>query len=112
MKHTTANKYDFKAQTSVLIVDDDSSDGTVELVKGLAQGDSRIRLIHRVGRSGLASAIKEGLLSSTGEIAVVMDADGQHRPKDVAIAVKKLIKDKLDLVVGSRFLDNAEISFA
>ena len=96
-------------ELEVLIVDDDSTDGTVELVKSLAKYDFRIRLIRRVGRSGLASAIKEGLLNATGDIAAVLDADGQHRPQDVFRAVKKLKEDNFDLVAGSRFLNNATI---
>tara|TARA_B100000965_G_scaffold160110_1_gene133474 strand:- start:3821 stop:4921 length:1101 start_codon:yes stop_codon:yes gene_type:complete len=93
----------------ILIVDDNSTDGTSEIVKSLAKKDSRIRLIRRVGRSGLSSAIKEGLLNATSDIAVVMDADGQHQPVDVFFAVKELIQSKADLVVGSRFLDQARI---
>ena len=64
----------------ILVVDDDSSDGTAELVRQLAHGEPRLRLVRRVGRSGLASAIKDGLLDATGDLAVVMDADGQHEP--------------------------------
>ena len=96
-------------QLEVLIVDDDSTDGTAELVKGFAQKDSRIRLIRRLGRSGLASAIKEGLLYATNNVAVVMDGDGQHRPSDVLNAVRELKSNNFDLVVGSRFSLNSEI---
>ena len=96
-------------ELEVLIVDDDSTDGTDQLVKDFAKSDFRIRFIRRVGRSGLASAIKEGLLNATGDIAVVLDSDGQHRPKDVFNAAQKLTADDYDLVVGSRFLDNAKI---
>lgn len=94
----------------ILIVDDNSSDGTSDLVKSLAKKDSRIRLIRRVGRFGLSSAIKEGLLNATNDIAVVMDADGQHQPSDALYAVKELINTNSDLVVGSRFIDTSSIS--
>ena len=93
----------------ILIVDDNSLDGTSDFVKSLAMSDSRIRLIRRVGRSGLSSAIKEGLLNASNDIAVVMDADGQHQPADALQAVKKLNDSNLDLVVGSRFIDKARI---
>ncbi len=96
-------------EIELLIVDDDSTDGTADFVKELAQGDQRIRLIRRIGRSGLASAIKEGLLDATGSIAAVMDGDGQHDPKDVIQAVTHLRKNKLDLVLGSRFLARSSI---
>ncbi len=95
--------------SEIIVVDDDSSDGTSEIVRDLHRKDNRIRLISRVGRSGLASAIKEGLLNSLGEIAVVMDSDGQHDPVTVNKAVKYLINKKYDLVIGSRFHKDANI---
>jgi dolichol-phosphate mannosyltransferase len=93
----------------ILVVDDDSADGTADLVRQLAHRHPAIRLIRRVGRSGLASAIKEGLLDATGDVAVVMDSDGQHDPASVHRAVSTLEGEHLDLVVGSRFLEGATI---
>ncbi len=83
----------------VLVVDDDSPDGTAELVRQLARKEPCLRLIRRVGRSGLASAIKEGLLNATGDIALVMDSDGQHEPAAVQSAVTTLLQGNWDLVV-------------
>ncbi len=93
----------------ILVVDDDSRDGTPDLVRSLARRDPRIRIIQRVGRSGLASAIKEGLIAALHPIAVVMDSDGQHEPTSVGEAVQLLDRKGLDLVAGSRFLDHSEI---
>ena len=62
-----------------------------------------------LGRSGLASAIKEGLIAALYPIAVVMDSDGQHEPASVGEAVQLLDREGLDLVAGSRFLDHSEI---
>ena len=93
----------------LLVVDDDSTDGTAELVRQLARSEPRLRLIRRVGRSGLASAIKEGLLDATGDIAVVMDSDGQHEPASVLQAITTLQERDLDLVIGSRFHPDAQI---
>ena len=70
----------------ILVVDDDSRDGTPDLVRALARQDPRIRIIQRVGRSGLASAIKEGLIAALYSTAVVMDSDGQHEPSSVGAA--------------------------
>ena len=92
----------------ILIVDDDSQDGTADLVRQIARHDSRIRIIQRLGRSGLASAIKEGLIAAVHPIAVAMDSDGQHEPKSVLMAVDQLNRGS-DLVAGSRFLDRSEI---
>ena len=93
----------------ILVVDDDSADGTAELVRQLAHAEPRLRLIRRVGRSGLASAIKEGLLDATGDIAVVMDSDGQHEPASVQRAIDTLLQGDHDLVIGSRFHPEAQI---
>ena len=83
----------------ILIVDDDSRDGTPDLVRALARQDPRVRLIQRVGRSGLASAIKEGLIAALYPIAVVMDSDGQHEPTSVGEALQLLDREGLDLAV-------------
>jgi dolichol-phosphate mannosyltransferase len=93
----------------ILFVDDDSEDGTAEEVRQLAHQHPVIRLIRRVGRAGLSSAIKEGILDATGDLVVVMDCDGQHEPSTVARAVDTLLKTDADLVVGSRFHPEAEI---
>lgn len=93
----------------ILVVDDNSTDGTAERVRELAQNEQRLRLIRRIGRSGLASAIKEGLVDASGDVAVVMDSDGQHDPGTVQGAIETLIQGNLDLVIGSRFHPGAEI---
>ena len=95
-------------QIEILIVDDDSADGTANIVRELARQDSRIRIIQRVGRSGLASAIKEGLIAAVHPLAIVMDSDGQHEPLSVQKAFEEL-RAGSDLVAGSRFLDRSEI---
>lgn len=87
----------------IIVVDDDSPDGTAEQVSDLAHTQTKIRLIRRVGRSGLASAIKEGLLDAIGDIAVSMDCDGQHEPSTVRDAIHALIGQNKDLIIGSRF---------
>lgn len=93
----------------ILVVDDDSADGTADMVRKLARSEPQLRLIRRVGRSGLASAIKEGLLDATGDIAVVMDSDGQHEPAAVRRTIETLLGSELDLVIGSRFHPQAQI---
>ena len=93
----------------LLVVDDDSSDGTADYVRRLAHHQPCVRLIRRIGRAGLASAIKEGLLDATGDLAVVMDSDGQHEVAGVEQALIALQAGGLDLVIGSRFHADASI---
>lgn len=93
----------------ILFVDDDSADGTAEVVRELAHRFPPVRLIRRVGRAGLSSAIKEGILDATGDLVVVMDCDGQHEPATISAAVDTLRRTGADLVVGSRFHPEARI---
>ena len=96
-------------ELEILVVDDDSPDGTGDLVKSLSRKIPEVRLIRRMGRAGLASAIKEGLLDAAGDLALVMDSDGQHDPAAVTLTLNTLIKGSFDLIVGSRFHAEAEI---
>ncbi|MFM7264726.1 MAG: glycosyltransferase family 2 protein [Cyanobium sp.] len=93
----------------ILFVDDDSADGTAEVVRELAHRHRPVRLIRRVGRAGLSSAIKEGILDATGDLVVVMDCDGQHEPATISAAIATLQGTGADLVVGSRFHPQARI---
>src|SRR5271170_5423233 len=65
----------------VVFVDDDSPDGTAELIRELASQDVRVRCIRRIGRRGLASACIEGMLASSAQYLAVIDADLQHDEK-------------------------------
>ena len=62
----------------VIFVDDDSPDGTAELVRTIGERDRRVRCIRRIGRRGLAGACIEGMLTSQARYVAVMDADLQH----------------------------------
>ena len=86
-----------------VFVDDDSPDGTADLVRDLGQRQSNIRCVQRLGRRGLSSACIEGILASSAPFIAVMDADMQH---DEALLPDMLamIKDRgLDVVVGTRY---------
>src|SRR5260370_37063825 len=65
----------------VVIVDDDSEDGTAAVARHLAQSDSRIRVIQRINRRGLASTCVEGMKASRAAYLVVMDSDLHHEEK-------------------------------
>jgi dolichol-phosphate mannosyltransferase len=88
----------------VIIVDDDSGDGTADLARVLAQSNPRVRVIQRLGRRGLASACMEGMLASSAPFLAVIDADLQHDESILPHMLKRLMDDDLDVVVGSRNL--------
>src|SRR5438094_10523971 len=62
----------------VVFVDDDSPDGTAEVVRQLAQTDRRVRCVQRVGRGGVASGCVEGMLTSAAPVLAVMVAELPH----------------------------------
>lgn len=90
--------------TEVLVVDDDSPDGTWRLVEGRALGDGRVRLLRRVGRRGLTSAIQEGIDSTYGDVVVWMDCDFSMPPELVPRLVDAVVSEVHDAAVGSRFV--------
>lgn len=94
----------------VLFVDDDSTDGTVPAVRALAQSDSRVRLLHRIGRRGLSSACIEGIQASTTPYVAVMDADLQHDEALLPAMLATLKTGQFDLVVGSRYVEGGGIA--
>jgi len=102
-------KLDVVYEKEIIVVDDNSSDGTANLVREYGRDDRRVRLISRLGRFGLSSAIKEGCLCATGDIIAVMDADGQHDPSYIALALEKIKLKKVDIVLGSRFVEGSII---
>ena len=102
-------KLDYKYKLEIIVVDDNSKDGTSEAVRSISKEDNKIKLIKRLDRFGLSSAIKEGCINATNEIIAVMDTDGQHLVKDVVNAIEKLSSQNLDIVSGSRFLSNSSI---
>jgi dolichol-phosphate mannosyltransferase len=89
----------------VIFVDDDSSDSTAAAARSLAQSDSRIRVLQRIGRRGLASAAVEGMLAASAPFLLVMDADLQHDERIIPAMLEKIKAGRLDVVIGTR---NAE----
>jgi dolichol-phosphate mannosyltransferase len=89
----------------VVYVDDNSPDGTWEVVRELARQDSRVRCIRRIGRRGLSGACIEGILASCAPYAAVMDADLQHDETQLPKMLSLLQSGAAELVVGSRYIE-------
>ena len=88
-----------------IFVDDGSSDGTPELVTEIAQSDRRVRLLRRIGRRGLSSAVVEGALASTAPVIAVIDADLQHDEKILPDLYRAVTEGK-ELAIGTRYAAN------
>jgi dolichol-phosphate mannosyltransferase len=89
----------------VVFVDDNSPDGTWQVVRELARQDSRVRCIRRIGRRGLSGACIEGILASSAPYAAVIDADLQHDETQLPKMLSLLQAGETDLVVGSRYVE-------
>lgn len=93
----------------VMFVDDDSRDGTPALARTLAQQNSRVRVIQRIGRRGLASAAIEGMLATSSPYLAVMDGDMQHDESILPVMLAKLKSEALDIVIGTRNAEGGEM---
>jgi dolichol-phosphate mannosyltransferase len=93
----------------VMFVDDDSRDETRQLTRRLARSDGRVRLVHRIGRRGLASACIEGVQASTAPYVAIMDADLQHDEALLPRMLDTLRSGTSDIVVGSRYATHGDV---
>ncbi len=89
----------------ILVIDDNSPDGTAKLVQNLMLSEERVKLLSRAGKEGLGKAYLAGFawgLKNGYDVIVEMDADFSHRPVDLKKIIEA-IKDK-DFVIGSRYV--------
>lgn len=104
LEHSVSQLFAHNPEIELLIVDDNSPDGTGDLANDLADGDSRIAVLHRSGKSGLGKAYLAGFewaIERGYERIIEMDADGSHRSEDLP---KLLAVTEADLVIGSRWV--------
>ncbi len=94
----------------VLIVDDNSPDGTGAMVNEMLKTDSRVHLLQRSGKMGLGTAYVAGFkyaLQHEYDLVIEMDADFSHSPKEIPNFLKKI--EEADLVLGSRYVGGVRI---
>ena len=94
----------------LLVVDDNSPDGTGDLADKLAEGDTHVQVMHRTEKAGLGRAYVAGFgwaLDGGYDLIVEMDADGSHRPEDLP----KLLatSEQADAVIGSRYVPGGTV---
>jgi dolichol-phosphate mannosyltransferase len=86
----------------MIVVDDDSPDGTADVAFALASADRRLRCLRRVNRSGLAGAVVEGWMSSSADFVAVIDGDLQHDETILPDMYRALAEGKGNLAIGTR----------
>jgi len=93
----------------IVFVDDDSRDGTIDVLRELSRTDPRVRLLHRIGRRGLASAVVEGILATSSPVAAVLDCDLQHDETLLPAMLRRLLATDCDVVVASRYMKTGSV---
>ena len=95
----------------LLVVDDNSPDGTGDLAEKLAEADPRVHVMHRTEKAGLGKAYLAGFtwaLERGYDVIVEMDADGSHRPEDLP-RLLAAVADGADGVIGSRWVPGGKV---
>ena len=99
-----------KTKFDIIVVDDNSPDKTGEIVKKIIENKKynfNIYLLERSNKKGLGSAYIEGFnyaISKKYSYIFQLDADGSHNPKDLEILQNQISKNKIDVVIGSRYI--------
>lgn len=101
-------------KSEVIVVDDNSPDGTGMLVQKYANFirsmDYKVNIIIRKNTTGLSSAILKGIKSSLGKIIIVMDSDFSHPPQHISKLVNMLNNSNSDIVIASRYMNGGKIT--
>ncbi len=90
-------------EAELVVVDDSSPDGTGDVAEGLA-AQYPVQVLHRPPKSGLASAVWDGMARARADTLVVMDADLSHPPEAVPALVQPVLSGQADLAVASRYI--------
>jgi dolichol-phosphate mannosyltransferase len=93
----------------VIVVDDDSPDGTADVTRAIARDKPYVRCVHRIGRRGLSGACIEGMMAANAPVVAVMDADMQHDETRLPVMLAE-IRNGADLVIGSRYVEGGNAS--
>lgn len=115
MLDIVSSSLDPKSSAEIIVIDDDSPDGTGRIAEEYAKkartnGWCEVRVINRKDQKGLSSAILAGIRASTGESVVVMDSDFSHPPETIAKMIDELKKTDCDIVVASRYVKGGSIT--
>ena len=94
----------------ILVVDDGSADGTVELVRRIASERPAISCLPTRPNRGKGHAVRAGMLSARGRIRVMVDADGSIPPDQLPLVTVPLLAGSADVAIGSRYVTGARVA--
>ncbi|MGH9511789.1 MAG: polyprenol monophosphomannose synthase [Terriglobales bacterium] len=98
-----------KVDYELIVVDDDSTDGTADVVREIAKQDPRVRVLVRKGQRGLAGAVIHGWANTNASLLGVIDADLQHPPEILPELLNPVLQGK-DIAIASRYAANSKDS--
>ena len=103
-KELTHNSIDFE----ILVIDDGSTDNTVDTIKEINQSISSVKCIRNLGDNGFGRAVRIGLDNFSGDAVAIMMADRSDSPKDL-VAYWRNLQQGIDCVFGSRFIQGSRV---
>lgn len=103
VKEISVSLKDEIPEWELIIVDDNSADGTVDLCAALREQGLPLKLVVRYAERGLSTAVLEGFAHARAPVFVVMDADLSHTPATIPVFYKE-IQEGFDFVIGSRYV--------
>ena len=86
-----------------IFVDDNSPDGTAGLVREIARTNLNVRIVQRIGRRGLSTAVVEGMLATSAPVVAVIDGDMQHDERILPQLYDAVRLGQADIAVGTRY---------
>src|SRR5262249_2749539 len=102
----------FTPWANVLIIDDNSPDGTGNIADDIASKDSKVQVIHRAGKLGLGTAILAGIryaMEKNYDLFLTMDADFSHRPRYLIQLLEGMRHH--DIMIGSRYVPGGGVKY-